>query len=188
MKKILTFLLFVSLSCNIAIAKDNDKSTIYLAGGCYWGLEHFIKQINGVIDTKVGGVNGVDKIMRDGSKKYKGGAETVMVTYNPEILPLEKLLELFYMTIDPTTLNRQGEDVGIGYRTGIYYLNKKDLKVVNKPLKNLSESYSSPILIEVMEMTRFVPSAESSQDYLDKTPNGYCRFDRNLFDVAKKAN
>ena len=66
--------------------------------------------------------------MRDGSKKYKGGAETVMVTYNPEILPLEKLLELFYMTIDPTTLNRQGEDVGIGYRTGIYYLNKKDLK------------------------------------------------------------
>ncbi len=188
MKKALALVLFIGLSCNFAMANNNNNSTIYLAGGCYWGLEHFIKQINGVVETEVGGANGVEKTMEDGTVKYVNSAETVKVIYNPQVLSLNKLLELFYMTIDPTTINRQGEDVGIGYRTGIYLVNKKDSKIVKKSLKKLSKSYDAPIAIELMTMNHFVSSANSSQDYLEKKPNGYCRFDRKLFDVAKNAN
>ena len=108
-----------------------DKE-IYFAGGCFWGTEHFFKQINGVTATQVGYANGnienptYEQVYTDST----GFAEVVKVAYAPKVVSLEMLLDLFFKTIDPTSLNQQGEDIGTRYRTGIYWINSEDEKVV----------------------------------------------------------
>ena len=113
-----------------------DKE-IYFAGGCFWGTEHFFKQINGVTATQVGYANGnienptYEQVYTDST----GFAEVVKVAYDPKVVSLEMLLDLFFKTIDPTSLNQQGEDIGTRYRTGIYWGNSEDEKVVFELLK-----------------------------------------------------
>lgn len=167
-----------------------DSAVIYLAGGCFWGTEHFLKQINGVTDTQVGFANGrtANPSYRDVCDKNTGHAETVKVIYNPRILPLKTLLNIFFKAIDPTSVNRQGGDTGTQYRTGIYYTDEKDRSIIDTALSNLAKEYSKPLAIEVKRLENFYLAEEYHQDYLDKNVGGYCHLNPKLFEYARKAN
>ncbi|MDO4229226.1 MAG: peptide-methionine (R)-S-oxide reductase MsrB [Capnocytophaga sp.] len=175
------------------LQKENyskEKSEIYFAGGCFWGTEHFFKQIRGVISTEVGYANGNDK-----NPTYKqicsgntGFAETVKVVYNKKDIDLKKLIDLYFKTIDPTSLNKQGNDIGTQYRTGIYYKNTSDLPIIQAAIAELAKNYSQPIVIEVLPLKNYYKAEEYHQAYLDKNPNGYCHISPELFELARNTN
>ena len=162
---------------------------IYLAGGCFWGTEHFLKQIRGVESTEVGYANSIinQPTYQQVCSGETNAAETVKVVYDPETVNLSLLLDLYFKTIDPTSLNRQGNDRGTQYRTGIYYTNKADIAVINQAVRALADQYKNPIAIEVKPLTNFYPAENYHQDYLDKNPGGYCHIHPELFDLARKA-
>lgn len=157
---------------------------IYLAGGCYWGVEKYISNIAGVLETTVGFANGDTEHPTYEQVRYEntGHAETVRVVYDEERLPLSALLNLFYEIIDPTSVDKQGEDVGHQYRTGIYFTEKEDEAVIRISLQKLEEkltkecaSGEKPVLaIEACPLVHFYDAEEYHQKYLDKNPNGYC--------------
>lgn len=231
---------------------------IYLAGGCFWGTEHYFKNIDGVIATETGYANGSEDFMeslrRDqapvpatggseataaGGGSEAGGsseafaaptsaasanpaapaaaagndktgatmsfnpdrggvpvkgptyeqvytdttgfAETVRVTYDPEVLPLGELLEDYFCAIDPLSLNRQGEDRGTRYRTGIYYVDEADIPVIKRAMASQEDFYGRPLAVESEPLTSFFPAEERHQDYLDKNPEGYCHLSLKMF-------
>lgn len=164
-------------------------ATIYLAGGCFWGLEKYMASIEGVTGTDVGYANGTveEPTYRQVCTGQTGCAETVRVDYDPEVAPLPFLLDLFYRAIDPTTLNRQGNDVGTQYRTGIYYVDEADRPVIEASLATLREQYRTPIAIEVGPLTNYTTAEEYHQDYLDKNPGGYCHIGPRQFADAAAA-
>ena len=148
---------------------------IYLAGGCFWGLEKYIGAIRGVITTEVGYANGTTPDTT--YEKVCGGsghAEAVKVVYDPNILPLGFLLSLFYEAIDPTSVNRQGNDRGIQYRTGIYYTDISDRPVIEQSLSQLQEQLGKPVVIEAAPLSGYCPAEAHHQKYLDLNPGGYC--------------
>ena len=163
---------------------------IYLAGGCFWGTEHFFKQIRGVVATKVGFANGetenptYEQVYTDTT----GYAETVRVEYNPEEVSLEFLLRMFFVAIDPTSLNRQGHDEGTRYRTGIYYTEQTDLSVIDFVYADEQKKCAEPFVVEHEPLKAFYAADERHQDYLDKNPDGYCHLPKALFEFAKTAN
>lgn len=163
---------------------------IYLAGGCFWGTEHFLKQIRGVKNTEVGYANGntLNPTYKDVCTDQTGFAETVKVVYNPDEISLELLLELYFQTIDPTSVNKQGHDQGTQYRTGIYYTDKKDLPVIQNEVNRLAGQYEHPLALEVEELKNFYNAEDYHQDYLDKNPDGYCHLNNKLFELARRAN
>lgn len=153
-----------------------EQKVIYLAGGCYWGVEKYMSGMKGVTATEVGFANGNTRQPTYHQVRYEntGHAETVKVTYDPECLPLEKMLKLFYRIIDPTTVDRQGEDEGHQYRTGIYYINKEDGETAAASLAALQEKVGAPLAVECLPLEEFWPAEEYHQKYLDKNPAGYC--------------
>jgi len=159
--------------------------TIYIAGGCFWGLEKYIGLVQGVVGTEVGYANG-----RSDNARYQDGsgyAEAVKVDYDPAVASLPFLLDLFYDAIDPTSVNRQGNDVGTDYRSGVYYTDPADKAVVEASLAQLQTKYTQPIAIESGPLTTYTPAEEYHQDYLAKNPGGYCHIPQKLFDAAKAA-
>lgn len=166
-----------------------NTKTIYLAGGCYWGTEHFLKQIQGVRNTTVGFANGncENPTYEQVCQHTTGFAETVKVEYDADQVSLDFLLSLYYKTIDPTSINKQGEDCGDQYRTGIYYTNDSDLPVIQASVAELAQHYDKPIAIEVMPLRNYYAAHEAHQDYLDKNPQGYCHIDPSLFELARKS-
>lgn len=168
----------------------NDSAEIYLAGGCFWGTEHYLQQINGVIRTEVGFANGrtQNPTYREVCDNNTGHAETVKVVYSPDVLPLKKLLEIFFKAIDPTSIDQQGPDRGTQYRTGIYYVSMNDKPIVEAAFKELAKQYSEPLAIEVLPLKNYYRAEDYHQDYLDKNPTGYCHLNREMFDYARKAN
>jgi methionine-S-sulfoxide reductase len=166
------------------------SSEIYLAGGCFWGTEKYLSLINGVENTQVGYANGktINPTYQQVCHDNTGHAETVKVVYDPEAISLERLLELFYETIDPTSVNRQGGDIGTQYRTGIYYIDERDLPVIGKSIRMLQKKYDKPVAIEVKPLMNYSPAEEYHQRYLDKNPNGYCHIHPELFKRAAEAN
>jgi peptide methionine sulfoxide reductase msrA/msrB len=175
-----------------SIKQQNNMKEIYFAGGCFWGTEHFMKQINGVVETSVGYANGKDGIKNPTYEQVcthtTGFAETVKVVYDPSIAELKTLLGLYFKMIDPTLLNQQGNDKGTQYRTGIYYTDPEDRPVIEAALSELAKSYSEPIVVEAGPLKSFYDAEEYHQDYLDKHPDGYCHISPELFDYARKAN
>ena len=174
----------------IAQTKKMNTKEIYFAGGCFWGTEHFLKQIRGVISTEVGYANGnvanpTYKLVCQGNTQF---AETVKVVYNPSEVSLSLLIELYLKTIDPTSLNKQGNDKGSQYRTGIYYKDKADEPIIRQQLTNLAKGYSKPIVVENLPLKNFYTAEGYHQDYLDKNPQGYCHLSSALFEMARKAN
>ena len=171
------------------IYSNMKKDTIYLAGGCFWGTEHFMKQIPGVIDAETGYANSnvPNPSYREVCTGRTGAAETVRVVYDPDSVTLPFLLNLYYQTIDPTSLNRQGNDRGTQYRTGIYYTNPADAPVVAQSLEALQAEYSRPLAIEAGPLRNFYPAEDYHQDYLDKNPGCYCHIDPSLFRMARDA-
>lgn len=170
----------------------NDKGTkeIYFAGGCFWGTEHFFKQVRGVVATEVGYANGntTKPSYQQVSKGDTGFAETVKVTYDPNTVDFDLLLDLFFQTIDPTTLNRQANDVGTQYRSGIYYVNPEDKINIDEKLKALAKQYDKKIVVEAEPLRNFYDAETYHQKYLDKNPGGYCHIGADLFEVARNAN
>ena len=149
--------------------------TIVFGGGCFWGVQAYFKQIEGVVFTEVGYANGksVDPSYRevcDGS----GHTEAVMVTYDTELITTKRLIDLFFDIIDPTLLNQQGNDIGIQYRTGIYYEHGNQMSIAEKELAKLEEKYNEKIHVELEPLVNFYRAEDEHQDYLDKNPNGYC--------------
>lgn len=163
---------------------------IHLAGGCFWGTQHFLKQIRGIISTAVGYANGntENPTYKEVYTDLTGYAETVSVEYDPAVISLERLLELYFLTIDPTSLNCQGEDEGTRYRTGIYYSSEEDLPTINEAMAREAAKYSEPLAVEVEPLKNFYSAEEYHQDYLDKNPGGYCHIPLALMEEARKAN
>lgn len=168
----------------------NDNNTvdsgklkeIYLAGGCFWGLEAYMQKIKGVEDAVSGYANG-----KTDNPSYKdlhtsGHAETVKVVYNPDMVSLEELLEYYLRVVDPVSINKQGNDTGTQYRTGVYYTNNSEKTIIEKVLANEQNKYDKPIAIEVLPLQQFFIAEEYHQDYLDKNPGGYCHIDLSLAD------
>ena len=160
------------------------QRVIYLAGGCFWGVEAFISRLKGVNQTEVGYANG-----RDLAPTYEkvctgrtGHAECVKATYNPQIISLEEILENFFKIIDPYVLNRQGPDIGTQYRTGIYWQEDSQKTIVLKFLSAKQKLSSKRIHTEAHAIGSFYPAEEYHQKYLEKNPQGYCHVDLNLID------
>lgn len=161
---------------------------IYLAGGCFWGTEKYLSLIRGVVSTEVGYANGntENPTYEEVCTQNTGHAETVRVIYDPNIISLEFLLELFHKSIDPVSVNRQGNDYGTQYRTGIYYVDETDLEVIQRSIAELQKEYDKPIAIEVEPLRNFTRAEEYHQKYLDKNPNGYCHIPKNKFEEAAR--
>ncbi len=163
---------------------------IYLAGGCFWGTEHYFKQVRGVVDTETGFANG--HLDNPSYKQVKAGdtgfAETVRIKYDPDVVSLELLLDLYFKSIDPLSLNRQGEDEGTQYRTGIYYTDPSDLPVIDRAFGAVEAAAGRPLAVEKLPLQNFFTAEEYHQDYLDKNPSGYCHLPAALFEFARKAN
>lgn len=165
-----------------------NARTIYLAGGCFWGLEAYMERIAGVADAVSGYANGekanptYDEVIRG-----SGHAETVKVTYDADRISLATLLKHYFRVIDPTSLNRQGNDRGVQYRTGIYATYTADSAVINAAVKEQQAKYNKPIVVETKPLDNFYEAEEYHQDYLVKNPNGYCHIDLRLADVPLPA-
>ena len=162
---------------------------IYLAGGCFWGTEHFFKQIEGVVETQVGFANGYTEnpTYKEVYTDETGYAETVYVRYNPDVVSLEFLLHMFFKAIDPVSLNKQGHDEGTRYRTGIYYIDAEDLPVIDKVYAEEQRLFDQPLAVEKRPLEKFYTAEEYHQDYLDKNPDGYCHLPQSLFEFARNA-
>ena len=160
--------------------------TIYFAGGCFWGVEKFFSLAKGVISTRVGYANG--KLDNPSYLDLKSGrdtaSETVEIVYDESVISLEKLLEYLLRVIDPYSINKQGEDEGIQYRTGVYFLDKNE----EKPIKGYLEKHvGKNHRIEVLPLKKFFLAEEYHQDYLNKNPGGYCHINMaKLKDDEKK--
>jgi peptide methionine sulfoxide reductase msrA/msrB len=169
--------------------KDKNLREIYLAGGCFWGVEKYLKGIYGVIDTDVGYANGNTKnpTYEEVCFQDTGHAETVRVNYEPRLVSLSHILNLYFDIINPTSLNRQGFDIGSQYRTGIYYIYPEDEGVIKSAIEKLQKRYDKPIVIEVQPLTKYYLAEEYHQDYLEKNPSGYCHIGKDSFEKAKKS-
>lgn len=163
------------------------RKVIYFAGGCFWGVQHFFDQFNGVHETTAGYANGtIDNPTYEQVKSQKSGhSETVKVVYECDQITLEQLLYYFYRIIDPTSLNKQGEDEGISYRTGIYYSDPEDQAIIESVTKKVAEQYEQPIVVEILPLQHFYDAEEYHQKYLEKNPNGYCHIPLSLFHLQE---
>lgn len=163
---------------------------IYLAGGCFWGMEAYIASVAGVLSTETGYANGKteDPTYEEVCYEDTGHAETVKVQYDEEKAPLNFLLELYFEAIDPTAVNRQGPDIGEQYRSGIYYTDEEDLPVIREVLEKVSQGYDKPLAVEVKPLINFYRAEEYHQKYLQKRPGGYCHISPFLMRKAREAS
>ena len=163
-------------------------STIFLAGGCFWGMQKFLDQFEGVTETEAGYANGPDK-----APTYQqvcsnsGHAETVRINYDPDRISLGELLEFYFMVIDPLAVNRQGNDIGIQYRTGIYYTDIRQLPQIEAIYRAEEEKAGAKLAVEVEPLKNFFPAEEYHQKYLDKNPGGYCHIADRYFNLEQKS-
>lgn len=163
--------------------------TVFLAGGCFWGLQKFFDQFDGVAATETGYANGTgDSPSYEDVCRGSGHAEAVRVDYDPDKLPLAEILDHFFMVIDPLSVNRQGNDIGVQYRTGIYYTDEKDLPVIEEACRALEKKLGAKLAVETGPLQNYFAAEEYHQKYLDKNPGGYCHIPAKYFDLAKCEN
>lgn len=155
---------------------QNMAKEIYLAGGCFWGCQKYFDLIPGVLETSVGYANGPthNPTYEQVKHEHTGHAETVHIVYDEQQVTLEELLSKYFLVIDPTSVNQQGEDIGIQYRTGIYYTNPDDARIASSMLSELAAQYDQPIAVELRPLLNYYLAEEYHQKYLEKNPNGYC--------------
>lgn len=159
---------------------------IYLAGGCFWGMQKFFDQFEGVCDTEAGYANGPDR-----APTYEevcgdsGHAETVRIDYDEGKISLGKLLGYYFMVIDPLAVNKQGHDEGIQYRTGIYYTEAGQLPEIEKIYREEEQKAGTALAVELEPLRNFYPAEEYHQKYLDKNPGGYCHIPRRYLELGK---
>lgn len=146
---------------------------IVLAGGCFWGMEELIRKQPGVIDTIVGYTGG--KVENPTYGNHEGHAEAVEIVYNPEETTYQKILDFFFQIHNPTTLNRQGNDLGSSYRSAIFYGNEEEKKIAADFIEivNNSKRWKNPVVTTLEPLQKFYPAEDYHQDYLQKNPDGY---------------
>jgi methionine-S-sulfoxide reductase len=161
---------------------------IVLAGGCFWGVEAYYKQLKGVLDTNVGYTNGnIDKPKYKDLKEHRAThAEAVEIFYDENVITLTQLLDHMFRFIDPLSFNKQGEDEGIQYRTGVYYQTEEDRITIENFMLRKKLKFGGFIAVEVKPETGFWLAEEYHQDYLDKKPNGYCHVNFGVIKPAEK--
>ena len=160
--------------------------TIYLAGGCFWGLQKFFDQFDGVLSTEVGYANGPDR-----APTYQdvcadsGHAETVKIVYDETQLSLSKLLDYYFLVIDPLSVNRQGHDEGIQYRTGIFYADESQLPDIQAVFRREEEKAGAKLAVVAEPLRNFFSAEEYHQKYLEKNPGGYCHIPAKYYTLGK---
>lgn len=161
---------------------------IYLAGGCFWGTAHLFSLVPGVESAVAGYANSQvpDPTYREVCTGRTGATETVRVAYNPDLVSLTDLLSLYFKSIDPLAVNRQGNDIGTQYRTGIYYTESAEMPVIASAAATIERRLGEKLAVEVAPLQNFYPAEEYHQDYLEKNPGGYCHVNPALFAEAKK--
>ena len=167
---------------------DDTQNVIYLAGGCFWGIEHLMQAIPGVIDAQSGYANGSCGADADYETVCRGGTgfrETVRVEYDPGKISLDAILLAYFYVIDTTVQNRQGNDVGSQYQTGIYYTNEAAKETAQR-IYDLEKSRRTKFYVEFGPLVNFYPAEEYHQDYLKKHPNGYCHIPREEIELFSK--
>lgn len=161
---------------------------IYFAGGCFWGVEAYFAQIPGVEDVTVGYANGTTEnpTYQQVCSGETGHAETAHVLYDPHKVSLKTLAEHFFRIINPLSVNQQGNDVGSQYRTGIFYTDPADRKLLEGVWDAEQEKYSVPLATQLLPLSNYYLAEEYHQDYLKKNPGGYCHIDfSSLEDVTQ---
>lgn len=160
---------------------------IYFAGGCFWGTEHLFSLVEGVEKTTAGYANSIvpNPTYKEVCTGMTGAAETVEVIYDDTRVGLTELIDIYFRSIDPTSLNRQGGDVGTQYRTGIYYTDANDLPVIDAMMAMIQRRNTEPVVVEVMPLKNFYPAELYHQEYLYKNPDGYCHVNPALFKEVK---
>lgn len=168
---------------------------IYFAAGCFWGAEKYLKLIRGVMSTEVGFANGntPDPTYKEVYTDTTGYAECVHVTYDPQVIAIDKLTRIYFKAIDPTSLNKQGEDEGTRYRTGVYYKPDTELSTIELLREVFKEQQQAlepgqKLAVELLPLKNFYRAEEYHQDYLDKNPTGYCHLTPALFRLAAESN
>lgn len=156
---------------------------IYIAAGCFWGVEAYYKRVFGILETKVGYANGLGRETSYAELARTGHVETVKLVYDKNKIDLTEILERFYRIVDPFSLNRQGNDIGTQYRSGLYYTDDKAARLVAYSLENFERIQRKKTAIEVAPLEHFIDAEEYHQDYLTKNANGYCHI--NVFDADK---
>lgn len=153
---------------------------IYLAGGCFWGVEHYFANLKGVISTESGYANGntINPTYEDLINKKATHAETVKVVYDE--ISLKNLLSHFFRFVDPFSINKQGNDVGIQYRSGIYYVDPSDKEIILEVIKEIENKHQKTSAVEVEPLKNYYKAESYHQDYLVKNPDGYCHVDLSL--------
>lgn len=149
---------------------------IVLAGGCFWGVQEYYSRIKGILKTEVGYANGrtANPTYEEICNNNTGFAEVCYVEYDEEIISLKEVLDKFWAVVNPTSLNRQGNDVGSQYRSGIYYFDDKEVPIIEESIRELQKNYDKKIVTEVKPLDNYYRAEEYHQDYLKKNPNGYC--------------
>lgn len=163
------------------------EKTIYFAGGCFWGTQHFFTKVDGVKEAVCGYANGniqtpkYEQVYTDTT----GFAETVKVTYNTSRIGLEELTDLFFCIIDPLSMNKQGHDEGTRYRTGIYFTDPADEPTLKIAYAREEKKAGAKLAVELEPLKNFYPAEERHQDYLDKNPQGYCHLPFKAFTYVR---
>ena len=159
---------------------------IFLAGGCFWGVQRYYDQITGVIGTQAGYANGrtVGPTYEDVCRGDSDFAETVWVRYDENKISLEDILALFFRIIDPTARDRQGNDVGTQYRTGVYYVDPADEFKIRSYIAAIQPNYPRKIVTEIERLRNYYTAEAYHQHYLEKNPGGYCHIKKEDFQYA----
>lgn len=156
--------------------------TIYLAGGCFWGVQKYFDQFDGVISTEVGYANGPEKAPSyEEVCQSSGHAETVKIVYDETKITLTELLKYYFLVVDPTSVNKQGNDIGIQYRTGIYYTTEDQLQEAQKVYQAEEQKIGEKLKVELEPIHNFYTAEQYHQKYLEKNPSGYCHIPSKMF-------
>ncbi len=159
---------------------------IFLAGGCFWGLQRYFDHVTGVVKTQVGYANGTiqNPTYDDVCCGNTNFAETVWVQYNESVIDLSGILELYFHAVNPTLKNRQGNDVGTQYRTGVYYTDEEDLQTIREFVCREQKKYDAQIVTEVEPLKNYYAAESYHQKYLEQNPGGYCHIGKEEFKYA----
>ena len=163
------------------------EKIIYLAGGCFWGVERYYQLLKGVISTEVGYANGdiINPTYEEVKHHEASHAETLKLTYDDNVISLEDILKHFLRFVDPYSIDKQGEDVGHQYRSGIYYLDDKEKEIIEQYFNKVLGSEHK---IEIKRLENYYKAEEYHQDYLLKNPSGYCHVNLSLIKDNEKKN
>lgn len=155
------------------------NKTVYIAGGCFWGMEDLFRKQKGIVDTEVGYIGGENE--NPTYRNHPGHAEGIELTYNPDETNFREILDYFYRIHDPSTIDRQGNDRGSSYRSAIFFQNEEEKETAKEIIDIVDKSgkWNGKIVTTLEPYTKFWPAEPEHQDYLERIPNGYtCHFER----------